>query len=110
MLRAQDQAKLDSLNTLLEKAEYDTTKARLLIDIGREYSMGDIEVAEGKFEQALSYAKKADSKKREAEALLHIGKVYFNQANYPLSSEYFTKSLKIAEEIGETGRSIRIRW
>ena len=35
MLFGQDQAKLDSLHGLLESAEHDTTRAKVLIEIGK---------------------------------------------------------------------------
>ena len=35
MLLGQDQAKLDSLHGLLESAEHDTTRAKVLIEIGK---------------------------------------------------------------------------
>ena len=62
MLFAQDQVKPDSLNTLLESAEHDTTRAKLLNNIGI---------------------------------------IYYNQGNYEQALDYYSKSLKIKEELGD---------
>ncbi len=42
-----------------------------------------------------------DSKKLKATILNNTGNIYFNQGNYPLALEYWQKSLRIREEIGD---------
>ena len=76
MLFAQDQAKIDSLNGLLESAEHDTTRAKVLIELGKQYRKGNLELAMEKYEQALSFARKARSKKWEAYSLNGIGIIF----------------------------------
>jgi len=101
ILLAQDQPIIDSLNNLLVKAEEDSLKAGLLIQIGNEYRKGNPTIAEGKYEQALSYAIKSNNKKLEIKVLNSIGIIYYYMGNHKTSLDYFIRTLKLYEELND---------
>ena len=101
MLFAQDQAKLDSLNGLLESAEHDTTRAKLLRKIGLVYYyVGENETTLDYWTKSLNLYEELGNKKGIANSLNNIGIIYDNQGNYKQALDYYSKSLKRQEEIG----------
>ena len=78
MLFGQDQAKLDSLNGLLESAEHDTTRVKILIKIGGVYfKQAEYSTAEEYYNRSLNLYKKLGNKKGVAVSLNNIGLVYY---------------------------------
>ncbi|HHZ66120.1 MAG TPA: tetratricopeptide repeat protein [Flavobacteriales bacterium] len=100
---------LDSLWAALKDSNQpDTTKAILLIKIGKEYRKGKPELAISKFEQALSYARKAGSEKWEhnslkemASVLTHTATDYLNNGKSEKALEYYNRSLNNKKEMGD---------
>jgi tetratricopeptide (TPR) repeat protein len=98
---AQNQRKLDSLNSAYNVAKHDTTEILILYDIALEYRNSKADTALQIALKALEKSEKIKFKKGISGSLNIIGIIYQNQNNYPLSLEYYKKSLKIKEEIGD---------
>ena len=113
--QGQDRKKLDSLWQAYNKANHDTIRIKLLNnEIGEYYKDYNSDSAIYYYSQAISIADKslpALSKSLprskhtlallKAKSLRHIGYVYYSKSNYEKAGEYYKKSLKISEEIGD---------
>ena len=95
------QAKIDSLQTVLKTSKEDTSKVNTLNILSKQY------MAAGNYEQALQFGKQAalqaeklNYKKGMTDAYSNIGINYWYQGNYEKSLDYGLKALKTAEEIG----------
>jgi signal transduction histidine kinase/Tfp pilus assembly protein PilF len=89
---------IDSLILSLKTEKEDTNKVTHLNDILWELMDTDSGMIYGN--QALALSEKLKWKKGIAETLRNIGTYYYSRANYPLSLEYFLRSLKIEESTG----------
>jgi tetratricopeptide (TPR) repeat protein len=115
------QSKLDSLNTLLNQADHDTIRIRLLFEQGNLYIDGPSDsliyyYTEGLnligkfFSQPKDFIEKKGEetklhyKKLHFRALIEIGIEKFFQGKYDESLENYFKALEIAREIDDPGR------
>jgi len=114
-VQAQNQNKIDSLETLLKRAQEDTNKIEIL-----NYLCHELHKI-GEYSQALQYGKEAlnladilehsslamqnsaikrGAQKGAAKAYTNIGVIYDSQSDYVKALEYYFKSLKIQEALG----------
>lgn len=91
--------KIDSLENLLSKAKYDTTKASLLAQIGFEYKVSDPLKAKKYGEKALEISLKTKYKPTTAASYNVIGIYYYMNHEMPIARTYFFKSLKIYKNL-----------
>ena len=104
--------KFDSLQNLYNNATHDTTRIKLLLDFGEIFEAENPDTAIFFYNKALSLAQTfrqthtIDNKqsaiinKLEASSLRYIGIVYDLQGNYLIAFDYYLKSLKIFEKLG----------
>ncbi len=102
---------IDSLKQAFKSAKHDTTRAIILVDIGETLYVSNPDTMIIVCEQAisiinknLSIAKGIEKKaflKTKALALNDIGFIYKDNGDMKLAIEYFDKSLKIHEELGD---------
>ena len=107
---AQNNPTIDSLKQLLTTAKHDTIKLRLLNEMVEAEADDKIwpiynEQLKNTAEKLLLTKPNAvllkTAKKYLAAAINNIGYIYNNQGDIPKALEYYSKSLKIREEIGD---------
>ncbi|OFY71654.1 MAG: hypothetical protein A3G23_00415 [Bacteroidetes bacterium RIFCSPLOWO2_12_FULL_37_12] len=91
-------AKIDSLKTLLSTTKEDTSKIELLRQIG--ISLHNSKESLPYYQQALDLSQKIKHSQSEAEFYNDIGIVQFNLSNYPQALAHYLKSLRIKESLG----------
>ncbi|MGY6543153.1 MAG: histidine kinase, partial [Cyclobacteriaceae bacterium] len=92
---------LDSLQNILESRDlHDTTKVRVLVQIGQTYIYSDVRKAEFYAKEALDIAQSTDVNKTKADAFKNMGNVNYYLSNYNLAVQYWLESLKYAEKMG----------
>ena len=96
---SQDQLKIDSLMSELEKANEDTSKIKLHLEIGDQYKNSIPDTALFYYQKALDISENINAKKFLAQCLRYIGIIHAKQGFYDTAIEYFLKSLKIFEEL-----------
>jgi len=95
------QAKIDSLLKELPKMKKDTNGVNLLNDLCFEYYSLNPDEGIKYGEQGLKLAEKLSWREGEAYCYNSLGVVYsFGKSDYPKALEYYGKSLKIFEELG----------
>jgi tetratricopeptide (TPR) repeat protein len=111
-LLAQNPMHLDSIWNLCSSAKHDTTRINLLISIGEifENSYPDSslyyyskaqEIAEKNSKTTLSASEKKTFTKLNANSLRLIGVIYYGFGTYDVAIDYYQKSIKLQEEIGD---------
>ena len=103
--------KIDSLQKVLKTAGSDTTRASIYVALSEELYLSDIDTvlplclkAIQIADAAISKANKAEKKSfliSKANALNNIGYVYKQQGDITRALEWYNKSVKIQEEIGD---------
>ena len=96
---AQSQNKIDSLKNLINTAKDDTSKIKLVYNLGRIYENNLPDTAIYYYNVALSISIKTDSKKYAAICLGQIGNVYYLVGEFEKAIEFTLKSLAIYESI-----------
>ena len=91
-------AKIDSLKTILSATNEDTTKIKLLREIGDV--LNDSKESLPYFQQALDLSQKIKYSKLEAFCYNDIGRVQKNLSNYPQALAHYLKSLRIYDSLG----------
>jgi len=110
-LKAQDQRTVDSLKSVIEAAKHNTSVCNAYLSWGEEVYMSNPDTAVILFHKARETAERnlaagpppALEKKylsSLADALNNIGYIYMNQGDIPKALEFYHKSLKIEEELG----------
>ena len=104
-------SKLDSLNTLFRTATHDTTRAAMLVALTEELAASNPDTVIPMCMQALAIIEKNIDKANEqekhaylkikADALNNIGCIYDDQGQIKKALDYYGRSLKIREEIGD---------
>jgi len=111
-LSGEEIQQIDSLKEVISTAKYDTIKVNALIawdniiyvsdpELDLELNKQIIEICESNLTKQLTEKEKQKYKKGIASALNNIGSIYFNQGEYAKAIDYFTRILKIEEEIGD---------
>ncbi|MBU4486058.1 MAG: tetratricopeptide repeat protein [Candidatus Delongbacteria bacterium] len=98
---AQDKLKIDSLETLLSKAEKDTAMVKLYIELGSLYENSLPESAIAIYKKALTISEEIRSKEFIAICLNNLGNSFLIKGNYDKAVEYYLKSLLKHEELGD---------
>jgi tetratricopeptide (TPR) repeat protein len=99
---AQEQSKLDSLNTLLETAPNDSARIYQLVNISREYSNNNMPLSLEYAQKALTLAEKGKDENLLAYSLFNIARSYFNQGFLEISTRYFYRYLDIQKSINNS--------
>jgi len=110
--KARDQHIIDSLKSVIEKAEHDTSICNAYLGWGEQVYLGNPdtavilfhkarETAEGNLASGPRTALEKKYLSSLADALNNIGYIYDSQGDIPKALEYFHKSLKIREDIGD---------
>jgi len=96
---SQNNTKIDSLKTQLQKELPDTTRIKTLNDLGWElqYQTPDTAILLGK--QALELAEIAEHKKSIANSHNNLGAYYRIKGDYPISLSYNFKALEIRKQL-----------
>lgn len=103
-------SKIDSLQNIFKTAKQDTARAAIYVALSEELYLSDIDtvlplcfkaiqIADAKIDNA-NNAEKNSFLTTKANALNNIGYVYKQQGNIAKALEWYNKSLKIREEIG----------
>ncbi len=95
---AQDQPKIDSLQSLLGQRMADTSRVKLLNELFMEYLFVDTQQAKEVVNEALSLSKKSKYKKGEANALNRMGIYFYVTGEYPQALAYYDSALTLFEE------------
>ena len=109
---AKDQHIIDSLKAIIEAADHDSSVCSAYLLWGEEIYLSNLDTAHILWQKAHDIAREnltADPtptlKKKYlsslAVALINIGYIHYNQGGIQKALEYFFKSLKIREEIGD---------
>jgi adenylate cyclase len=101
---AEEQHQIDSLNQVIANPDsHDTTVAMTYFEIVNYYYLSNPDTAIVICKKAEVLSERINYNKGAATSLHNIGIVYNNQGDLPKALEYFHKSLKIGEEIGDKG-------
>ncbi len=106
LIFAQQQRKLDSLKAVLDKLPLegksfvgDTTRVRVLCEMGESFPIGKENTAIEKFKSALYISERVNWELGKSVCLYKIGYAYASKNDYIIAIENLFKSLLIAEKI-----------
>src|SRR3990167_2504031 len=92
---------IDSLLTLLKSDRKDTNKVKHLYQLSFEYRQADMYVEGLKYgHDALNLSIRLHFRKGMADSYNNIGIIHWNKGEYDKAMEFYFKSLKITEELG----------
>lgn len=100
---AQDQNRIDSLNTIYTTGRIDTLKLAALMDLFAEYRYTNDSAAEVYVNSSINFAKKINFTKGLAQALYNKGVFEGEKGNFDSSDVYITEALKQYQKISNTG-------
>ncbi|MET0394436.1 MAG: tetratricopeptide repeat protein [Chitinophagaceae bacterium] len=89
---------IDSLNRMLTAAKDDTTRANILIDVGRYYSFSKPDSGLLLVHQGLELSRRAGYLKGQANGLNMEGIIYYKTGNYPRALSSLLSALQINEK------------
>lgn len=95
----QNQAKIDSLNRVLQTAKQDTHRVNALLGLSKVYQIDNIDTASILAKQALDLANLLKSKLKQAESLHLIGIHYYRQYLSPEAIDYLKKSIALFQPL-----------
>lgn len=98
---AQSQHTIDSLKHIVDLAKNDTTKVKLLIEIGEQFRSSKPDTALLYFYQALEIAEDIDAKEFIAQCLIIIGVNIQIYESPDKAIGYLERALELSEEIGD---------
>jgi tetratricopeptide (TPR) repeat protein len=98
---AQNTAVADSLAKLVQSAENDSEKVRLLTQLSERKAAYDLYAAEADIRQMLAVAEKHNWKKEIAAAHNQIGSLHSARGNFKDAVKYVEESLRIRKEIND---------
>jgi serine phosphatase RsbU (regulator of sigma subunit)/Tfp pilus assembly protein PilF len=90
---------VDSLITLMNKTENDTTKVKICMDIGTSFEYTAPDSAVYFYDLALSYAVRANSFKFRSVCYMYLGSLYSRQGIYDKALENYMSALRLREEM-----------
>ena len=96
---AQYNHEIDSLNSLLKNSKTDTTKIKLLLELGVYYEEIDLDTALSYYNNALILAKKTNSRKLEGSCYRNLGDVFYYLNNADESIRNYENSIDIAQQL-----------
>ena len=97
----QDLRHVDSLTYALSYSKDDTSKVNILLQLSNGYISSSQEQAIRFGSQARDLAQKLNFKSGKAFALKNIGMVYYNQAKYLETIEYWNQSCLLFDSLGD---------
>ncbi|OFX33146.1 MAG: hypothetical protein A2X08_11325 [Bacteroidetes bacterium GWA2_32_17] len=98
---SQNHRTIDSLIKVLHFQKNDTLKVITLSNLCAEYVGNNPKIAKDYANQSLELSKKIDYKHGIAGAYNEFGLIYHDEGNFPLSLDYYLKSIKAHEENGD---------
>lgn len=98
---AYSQTKLDSLKTVIQTADHDTTKAKALLNLSGQLYFSNPDTAIQIAQQALHIYKKKHIEKGIASAYNHLGAFHYIKSDYPTALDYYHKSLEIRVSLND---------
>jgi two-component system sensor histidine kinase/response regulator len=93
---------IDSLKTVLNSSQNDTSRVLILNDLSFKYLAYQPRQAKQYAEEALGLSKTLHYRDGEIVALNRLGENEFRQSNYALAVDYVTQSLKLAEQLADS--------
>ncbi|MFN8359515.1 MAG: adenylate/guanylate cyclase domain-containing protein [Candidatus Kapaibacterium sp.] len=99
---AQDQRTVDSLQKLLTTARHDTTRANLMILLGREYWDSNPDKASEYARQAIAVSERNGYKKGIGGGYNILGGIADDRGNYMQALELHTKALQLRREANDS--------
>lgn len=99
IVRAQDEAKIDSLNYAYRIATTDTTKALILIDISNEYKEINPDTSIQLCEKALALSKKNNYLKGKEQSTWRLASTHEKQKDMKKALDYYQENLSINEQL-----------
>ena len=96
---SQDQIKIDSLISELEKINEDTSKIKLYLELGDQYKYTIPDTALFYYQKAFDISKSINTKNFIAQCSYKIGIVHRNIGSYDESIKHFLRALKIKVEL-----------
>ncbi len=96
---AQDLAKIDSLQYLIETSNDDSVKVYLNVAIAKEYFKKDVITSLEYGQKALGIAEKSENPKILSYALYNLGVSYYQQGVMELAIQHFFRYLEINKDI-----------
>lgn len=97
---AENSTSIDSINRLLEKSVSDSSRALLLIELAKNYSLVDYAPAMKYADMAVDEAMKAESDFVLQEALNRAGDIHMKAGLFDVATVYFSRSLDLARKTG----------
>lgn len=106
-------ARLDSLNQIIKEARHDTSVAHAYVGLSEILAVSNLDTVIYLCEKAKAIADKnltnpliSLNEKKEFQRILalannNFGTIHFYKGNIPLALEYYNKSIKLKEEIGD---------
>jgi len=94
-------AKVDSLNTIIQTAGHDTTKAKALLKLTEKLYTSNPDTAIQLSKRALQIYIENDIVQGIASAYNHIGAFYRIKSDYPAALKYHRKGVEIQESLGD---------
>lgn len=107
-VKCQNIIKLDSLQVALQKAENDTVRFNVLMELSYLYDNTDYFKALEYAQKAKKLASEADLKKKELTADTNIGNIAIAQGDYKVAATYYFNALKHYEELNDTSGIISL--
>ena len=99
--------KIDSLENLLSKAQSDTTRVNLLVDLTMEYWSSAPEKTLDYAKKAMAISEKIKYKRGQARSYQGIGVYYWQKNDHATALENYEKGKDIYEEIGDKSGKAR---
>src|SRR6202008_240297 len=92
---AQDQHRIDSLNSLLKTAKEDTNQLNVLTELARELQYTDIAKVTGYCDKVIALSDKLNATLYKTSAYSIMGVAYASTGNYKKGREYFTRAYEL---------------
>ena len=99
---------IDSLIDVTAKMSTDTNKAKNLNTICWKLKTKDFDVAVEYGLNAIKISQELNFKSEEALANKNLGGVYYLRSNYTISYDYYTNSLELFKEIGDSINTAKV--
>ena len=93
--------KIDSLKTVIETTDHDTTRIKALNQLGWSLMYSNPDTAIILSKQALELTKKTKDEKSKANTLSNLGVYHWIKSDYPTALDYLHKSLEYREKAGD---------
>jgi tetratricopeptide (TPR) repeat protein len=101
LVNGQDVRALDSLNTAFQKADTDSTKIKIKVELGYKWRFTNPDSTLILMKEALKISEKSDDEFWHAKALSATGFAYASVADYDEAIKKYQEAIKIFESLGK---------